>query len=33
MADPRLAAICRIEDMPFDSKRMIFGGFKSMVMM
>ena len=33
MADPRLAAICTIEDMPFDSKRMIFGGFKSMVMM
>ena len=31
MADPRIAAMCKVEDMPFDSKRMIFGGFKSMV--
>jgi uncharacterized protein YbaA (DUF1428 family) len=23
--------MCKVEDMPFDSKRMIFGGFKSMV--
>jgi uncharacterized protein YbaA (DUF1428 family) len=28
MKDPRLAKICGPEDVPFDSKRMIFGGFK-----
>jgi uncharacterized protein YbaA (DUF1428 family) len=31
MADPRLAAICDPKDMPFDAKRMMFGGFKSIV--
>ena len=31
MADPRLAAICSPEAMPFDPKRMIYGGFKSIV--
>lgn len=31
MADPRLAAICSPDKMPFDAKRMIFGGFKSIV--
>ena len=28
MADPRLAAMGTMEDMPFDGKRMIYGGFK-----
>lgn len=31
MADPRLAAICSPDRMPFDGKRMIFGGFKAIV--
>ena len=31
MADPRLAAICSPDKMPFDGKRMIFGGFKPIV--
>ena len=26
--DPRIAALCDPEDMPFDSARMLFGGFK-----
>jgi uncharacterized protein YbaA (DUF1428 family) len=33
MADPRLAAMGGPENMPFDGKRMIFGGFKSIVEM
>jgi uncharacterized protein YbaA (DUF1428 family) len=28
MADPRLKKMGGIEDMPFDAKRMIYGGFK-----
>jgi uncharacterized protein YbaA (DUF1428 family) len=28
MNDPRLAKICGPTDVPFDPKRMIFGGFK-----
>lgn len=28
MADPRLDAMGGPEDVPFDSKRMIYGGFK-----
>jgi uncharacterized protein YbaA (DUF1428 family) len=31
MADPRLEAICDVNNMPFDGKRMIFGGFKPIV--
>lgn len=31
MADPRLGAICSPDKMPFDAKRMIFGGFKPIV--
>ncbi|MGE0559107.1 MAG: DUF1428 domain-containing protein [Burkholderiales bacterium] len=31
MKDPRLAAMGDIKDMPFDAKRMIFGGFKTIV--
>jgi uncharacterized protein YbaA (DUF1428 family) len=31
MADPRLEKMCKPEDMPFDGKRMIFGGFKAIV--
>jgi uncharacterized protein YbaA (DUF1428 family) len=31
MKDPRLAGMCDIKDMPFDAKRMIFGGFKTLV--
>jgi uncharacterized protein YbaA (DUF1428 family) len=31
MKDPRLACIVDPKAMPFDSKRMVFGGFKSMV--
>ena len=33
MADPRIAAMCKVEDMPFDGRRMIVGGFKSIVRM
>ena len=28
---PRIAAMCRSAGMPFDAKRMIYGGFKSLV--
>jgi len=31
MKDPRLAAMCDPKDMPFDCKRMLYGGFKAMV--
>lgn len=31
MADPRLASMMNPKDVPFDSKRMIYGGFKTMV--
>lgn len=31
MADPRLANMMDPKAMPFDSKRMIYGGFKSLV--
>lgn len=31
MADPRLAALMSPDAMPFDAKRMIYGGFKTMV--
>lgn len=31
MADPRLAAMGGPEAMPFDGKRMIYGGFKKMI--
>ena len=31
MADPRLAAMMDPKAMPFDSKRMFWGGFKSLV--
>jgi uncharacterized protein YbaA (DUF1428 family) len=31
MADPRLAAMCGGKDMPFDLKRMAYGGFKVLV--
>jgi len=31
LADPRLDAIMSGKDMPFDGKRMIYGGFKAMV--
>jgi len=31
MADPRLAHMEKMADMPFDGKRMFFGGFKSFV--
>ncbi len=31
MADKRLAEMINPKDMPFDGKRMIFGGFKSFV--
>lgn len=30
-ADPRLAAMMDMKNLPFDGKRMIFGGFKSIV--
>jgi uncharacterized protein YbaA (DUF1428 family) len=28
MKDPRIAALCNAKDMPFDCKRMLYGGFK-----
>lgn len=28
MKDPRLAAMCDPQNMPFDAKRMLYGGFK-----
>lgn len=31
MSDPRMAALCGPDDMPFDGKRMIFGGFTPLV--
>ena len=31
MADPRLAAMMKTKAMPFDGKRMFFGGFRSLV--
>jgi uncharacterized protein YbaA (DUF1428 family) len=31
MKDPRLARMMKTKKMPFDSKRMIYGGFKVMV--
>ena len=31
MKDPRLAAMMKAEEMPFDTKRMIYGGFKVFV--
>ncbi len=31
MKDPRIAAMCNIKDMPFDAKRMFWGGFKTLV--
>ena len=31
MSDPRMAALCDPQDMPFDCKRMLYGGFKVMV--
>ena len=33
MADPRIQAMCTPDNTPFDPKRMIWGGFKSMVEM
>lgn len=31
MQDPRIAAMCDPKDMPFDAKRMLYGGFKAVV--
>lgn len=31
MEDPRMAAMMEGKDMPFDAKRMFFGGFKTIV--
>jgi uncharacterized protein YbaA (DUF1428 family) len=31
MKDPRLASMCDPKDMPFDVKRMMYGGFKTIV--
>ena len=31
MKDPRLAAMMDLKSMPFDGKRLIFGGFKKLV--
>jgi uncharacterized protein YbaA (DUF1428 family) len=31
MKDPRLAKMMNPKDMPFDGKRMIYGGFKPIV--
>jgi len=31
MQDPRIAAMCDPKDMPFDCKRMLYGGFKVIV--
>ena len=33
MKDPRLAGMMNPKDMPFDGKRMIFGGFKARIEM
>jgi uncharacterized protein YbaA (DUF1428 family) len=31
MADKRLAAMMDLKNLPFDAKRMIYGGFESLV--
>jgi uncharacterized protein YbaA (DUF1428 family) len=31
MQDERIASMCDPKDMPFDAKRMLYGGFKVMV--
>ncbi|MCW5551987.1 MAG: DUF1428 domain-containing protein [Verrucomicrobiae bacterium] len=31
MKDPRIAAMCDLNDMPFDVNRMIYGGFEAVV--
>ncbi|MDB5800082.1 MAG: hypothetical protein JWL63_1021 [Rhodocyclales bacterium] len=31
MADPRLASMMDLASLPFDAKRMIFGGFKKLI--
>ena len=31
MKDPRMLAMCDVKDMPFDVKRMAYGGFKVLV--
>lgn len=31
MTDPRLADLMKIDALPFDGRRMIFGGFKTML--
>jgi uncharacterized protein YbaA (DUF1428 family) len=31
MKDPRLAKMMNVKDVPFDMKRMIYGGFKTIV--
>lgn len=31
MKDPRIAAMCDSKNSPFDSKRMLYGGFKTIV--
>jgi uncharacterized protein YbaA (DUF1428 family) len=31
MKDPRIASMCDPKDMPFDAKRMTYGGFKVLV--
>lgn len=31
MKDPRIASMCDEKDMPFDCKRMLYGGFKTIV--
>lgn len=31
MKDPRMASLCDPKDMPFDCKRMLYGGFKVLV--
>lgn len=31
MKDPRITSMCDPKDMPFDCKRMLYGGFKVMV--
>ena len=31
MTDPRIAALCAPKNMPFDPRRMLYGGFKTLV--
>ena len=31
MKDPRIQAMCAPDDVPFDCKRMLYGGFKTLV--